>query len=62
MQLNGKISTQVKDFFQDPTEHMKKYFKVVEFQKGHREKLNKNLREEVHNFTIQLNKLIILNV
>ena len=47
MQLNGKISTQVKEFFQDPTEHMKKYFKIVEFQRGHREKLNKNRREEV---------------
>jgi len=57
MQLNGKISTQVKEFFQDPTEHMKKYFKIVEFQRGHREKLNKNRREEQQRLVAQCQKL-----
>ena len=49
--LNSKISPQVKEFFQDPTEIIKKYLKVVEFQRGHREKLIKNRREEVINVT-----------
>jgi len=52
MQLNGKVSTQVKEFFQDPIEHIKKYFKVAEFQQGHREKLGRNRREEVQMFPI----------
>lgn len=59
--LNSKISPQVKEFFQDPTEIIKKYLKVVEFQRGHREKLIKNRREEQKKLASHCQKLSSAN-
>lgn len=45
--LDENMPTQVEDFFRVPVEHLKKYIKVHDFQRGHKENLMKHLVETV---------------
>ena len=45
--LDDSIPPAVEDYFCDPLDHLKKYIKVHDFQRGHRDKLSKHLTAQV---------------
>lgn len=45
--LDENMPTPVEDFFRIPVDHLKKYIKVHDFQRGHRDRLIKYLIETV---------------